>query len=1199
MTPQIACSFLSILSTCPRYSTQSLISESLVIFRLFLVNHKSILLQRPQEWLPRTLYSLVDSSPQVRQRALLVLKELKHSSSHRVPKTIIHIFRKPLDAKGSMLIDIFEDRMDENIWIAMLDAMGYGAFEIWELKDRWLTAKSAVLKNYIYTCTDVGMKPCWGSLSHIDVDTWVRLVFSRAQALEPELLFNHPIENYLEESQSRTIVINLFESIFNGTNPWNQSRILDETFDVSCVPALNHRWVLNNAALFLKIFNETLFPVCDSEQIIKIWAPFVNIASKNADLYPLLINTTLNLLDRNINQAIPVLINSLTTENAAALEKHIFRVSTSTLCILPPLLDTEGIPDNTDESFNINPIMLLWTITTKHPNTSDLCIYLLKFSKHLLSKITIALLCGLETSNTISYFLWDALLNELNFQQSTLNDEEKKFISLNLCKLHPSTEYENRSWFDELNLFGSESNSIPLDHIPQLHSLQSWMNLVREVQEIKYSEIIEATLKSITHAEILFYHLCDISHVQIASLVHSLAMSSWFPMLSQKTQVRLFEVMKLHITEHSYSKLPSAGADFFFGVSKCVDTNTVSTSVQKEAIQCYVECFKSFYKLGPTITRKSSFPRFRFEWSKELVYFVDTALNLRSCSEGIADKIGLLAYGMLWYFVQANSKYSVPHGIIEKIENFLEVECFNPRDFEQFKIDTEKPITKYRRYHVQNSVDKITYSYPDTRTSLKPTFDSVDSKSQISNQKTFVIDKSKSHDVSPEEDVNKIEQNDSFNEDSNGSDRTQIIARSPEIANETKMETTENTSHLESSVENSGVSVNESNQPRSNIIKELNSNEDLLPSTIDSSADDLNEKKLSCSAAIQLVGSEDAFESQSIRDVASSPERIVKFHAEDSQQLRILEDDSNDTQVIENSVSSNKLLKEIDISLNNTNQEIQSNQFAISNDTGANENDTQIIESYNSESMSIDKREEVSIRSGKAFQGINAEESDTAKYLSKDIQEEQIKYTAEAQAEEDNTMSTQLIGVPAKPQSHVSNTSNSLSPIKLASSTRANMPSVAVTLINSDDEVDVFLDANQPDEAASSIHPGQESVETELPLDDPESVPELSHSPNKPEISDDLVLTSSPTRRRRRAVTPEIIEIDVLSSSPPCSQPGKKRKLDDLEEISKLSKKRHVKAHTLMRWLDKFDGQGEDDDVLQELETKLIETLFRTRKLRM
>ena len=156
VTPQIVASFLTILNGSQRFSTQNLISESLCIFKVFLLqaNSAAVLMSRPQDWLPRTVYSLVDSSSQVRLKALHVLRAchaLTITSPHygsKLAKTLVHVFRKPLDDNGAMLISMFEYAFQDffnptgaeaaaGMWGTMLLLLG-PAFHAWEYRAKWL-----------------------------------------------------------------------------------------------------------------------------------------------------------------------------------------------------------------------------------------------------------------------------------------------------------------------------------------------------------------------------------------------------------------------------------------------------------------------------------------------------------------------------------------------------------------------------------------------------------------------------------------------------------------------------------------------------------------------------------------------------------------------------------------------------------------------------------------------------------------------------------------------------------------------------------------------------------------------------------------------------------------------------------------------------------------------------------------------------
>ena len=85
-------------------------------------NSAAVLMSRPQDWLPRTVYSLVDSSSQVRLKALHVLRARQRTHHHephygsKLAKTRSHVFRKPLDDNGAMLISMVQYAFQDLDW---------------------------------------------------------------------------------------------------------------------------------------------------------------------------------------------------------------------------------------------------------------------------------------------------------------------------------------------------------------------------------------------------------------------------------------------------------------------------------------------------------------------------------------------------------------------------------------------------------------------------------------------------------------------------------------------------------------------------------------------------------------------------------------------------------------------------------------------------------------------------------------------------------------------------------------------------------------------------------------------------------------------------------------------------------------------------------------------------------------------------
>lgn len=145
-------------------------------------------MSRPQDWLPRTVYSLVDSSSQVRLKALYVLRAC-HSLTLTSPqygpklaKTLVHVFRKPLDDNGAMLISMFEYAFQDffnpvgaeaaaGMWGTMLLLLG-PAFHSWEYRAKWLdiAERSVFVRKPGNPTAQTALLRVWRNLVYMSAD---------------------------------------------------------------------------------------------------------------------------------------------------------------------------------------------------------------------------------------------------------------------------------------------------------------------------------------------------------------------------------------------------------------------------------------------------------------------------------------------------------------------------------------------------------------------------------------------------------------------------------------------------------------------------------------------------------------------------------------------------------------------------------------------------------------------------------------------------------------------------------------------------------------------------------------------------------------------------------------------------------------------------------------------------------------------
>lgn len=491
MTPHIVSSFLSIINNSPRFNTQNLISESLSIFRVFIQSSYTVLVQRPQDWLPRTIYSLVDSNVQVRQKALLVVQEcLKRPRDNRIPKTIVQVFRKPLDngdASSVMLIDMFEMAFEDffktpddaraaaPLWSTLLRLMqswGPGPtehFEAWEYYNNWITIAKTVFekgspiaqtymlqawRDYIYISAELPLsletaklvtvnqvatksivtltRPLRLLLSPNDAvyeqaeDCCFRILYSCLNPLfttntaaELDVFWTDVVENCIRQflkdgphaERRRLRILDILSLLFKpqqspqsplSNSRWVSSKILDEKFDPGDIPGLPSKWVRAKSHIIVANLLNVVFPKVnlDSDPWAEVWYNFATLSCqqmyreqvtplgdlhKSEDSYNVLrtiMNGTVQLLEQQkqgsdvINELLSFLVKLCEPILSHLLQDKMgFSVSPNgpyiVRCASPALASLPVATDSAADTFDVNPVILLWTIVMKFTQKLD------------------------------------------------------------------------------------------------------------------------------------------------------------------------------------------------------------------------------------------------------------------------------------------------------------------------------------------------------------------------------------------------------------------------------------------------------------------------------------------------------------------------------------------------------------------------------------------------------------------------------------------------------------------------------------------------------------------------------------------------------------------------------------------------------------------------------------------------------------
>lgn len=496
ITQATVASFLSVLKNSDRFSTQNLISESLTIFRGFLQSqsHYLVLQQRPQDWLPRTIYSLVDSNAQVRQKALLVLQEcLKKPREPRVGKTLVQIFKTPLDDGGTssvMLIDMFCMAFDDlfkspedaataaAIWGTVLRLVPTGLpdnnIESWEFFRQWIgiaqtvfekgspTAQICMLKawrEFIYITAEFPLALESTKLVPIDLikpivtltrplrlllspnaavseqadEVCMQLLYSclnpafatSLNTTELDVFWTDVVETclrlYLKDGphlpRRRKRALEILAVLFrpNPSSPpnlrspprnkirWAVGRIIDDQLKLIEVPALSGLWVKSKSHIIIAALLNTVFPQIDldTDPWVVVWQNFVTLTFQA--LYPTsallrgqrLPDDTYNVLRTVMNGSVQILEEHATrTPNHSdqllrllveafnplcpqlLLDNLLFSVSVNGPYIIKCASVTPGTLQSSEkpapqieDTLDLNPVLLLWTIVLKFAPT--------------------------------------------------------------------------------------------------------------------------------------------------------------------------------------------------------------------------------------------------------------------------------------------------------------------------------------------------------------------------------------------------------------------------------------------------------------------------------------------------------------------------------------------------------------------------------------------------------------------------------------------------------------------------------------------------------------------------------------------------------------------------------------------------------------------------------------------------------------
>lgn len=408
----------------------------------------------------------------------------------------------------------------------------------------------------IYSCLNPAFANSFSHTVELDV-FWTDVVETCIRLLVKDGLFSESRRLHLlttlatlfnPRQSASTPTTSITSSPTKQKNRWTAARLLDEHIGISEIPALPAAWVRSKSHIIINALLNTVLPNLSKEPWTEVWYNFVTLSCQqmyreqrsssklSEDSYNILrtvMNGTVQILDQH---------DSLASQNTNALllflvdicepiisqllqENMIFSVSANGPYIVRCASSIASLPENnSSDTFNLNPVILLWTIIMKFsqnlPDSSNssgedlaymklLNILLPTATKQLAADITTVLVTMIYKQNFKIEPLWKYIYDNTGVSdiQGACTQSEEVLVN-NMIRLHmfinPSCEPDS-TIHDWGNLLSISTKSF--------YASSKMKNFMGDVVKIYCEDVMSRYSLIETHREILFHFMTSLLKV--------------------------------------------------------------------------------------------------------------------------------------------------------------------------------------------------------------------------------------------------------------------------------------------------------------------------------------------------------------------------------------------------------------------------------------------------------------------------------------------------------------------------------------------------------------------------------------------------------------------------------------------------------------------------------------------------------------